>query len=189
MIEYGQGAINALWMLKCFHDRGMGDQLFSMYADSELDEDIFFELGFEAIFHIFDDTRLIEDEKEEYFTYIFFDPVIDEFSELCLQYEAKKQIPPKDNPFRQDMMTNLRSGLSYNSYAYGYTWEFETHGRKRFILFAGYEFVISGEVISGLLDIYDAFHYTVKALRNAIGHTPATVISFPEIPVELGVVA
>ncbi|WP_409967661.1 hypothetical protein RFF05_13940 [Bengtsoniella intestinalis] len=180
MIEYDSGAINALWILKCFHDRGMGESLFSMYADSELDEDVFFELGLESIFLIFDDTRLIEDEREECYTYLFFDPVIDEFSELCLQYEEKMELTQQDNPFRKRMELAMRNGMNYNSYAYGYTWEFEKHGRKRMMLFAGYEFVISGEVICGLLEIYDAFHYEVEQLRQTLMTTQCSVIPFPE---------
>ncbi len=191
MIDFSDLALNALWIMKSLHDHGMGESLFSYYADEEVCDDRFFEMGLEAISCIFDDTRITWNDEEEFCTYLFFDPIIDDFTMLCQQYEDRTGIAEKDNTFRQDMDRILRSGFCYNSYCHDYTWELSRtrHGRKRILLFGDYQFMISGEVINGLLEIYDGFHYQVKQLRRELAPTKSNVIPFPTVRTELEVAA
>ncbi len=77
----------------------------------------------------------------------------------CREYEARKGISEKENPYRNDMEQILHDGFTFNSYSYGYDWRLsqEDRGRKCLLLFTGCEFYSHDEVPEGLLEIKDSF--------------------------------
>ena len=148
---------------------GMAERLRDRFDSHPLDGDCYWELAYETIGWVFQNTSQYYNENEEIETWLFADPVIDRFCELCQRYEKHKGISEKDNLYRKDMEQILHEGFSFNSYSYGYNWRLsqKDRGRKCLLLFTGCEFYGHDEIFEGLMEIRYGFE-TVNKNWNGI---------------------
>lgn len=144
---------------KNLYDCGMGDRLKNQSVFYQLDADEYWGLTYEAIGWVFADTRLYYNKTDEMETWLFTDPVIDRFCQLCQEYENRRGISEEENPFRRDLVHILYESFRFSGYGYGYDWRLspKERGRKCLLLFTGCEFYNTDEVSGGLLDIKDGF--------------------------------
>ena len=92
-------------------------------------------------------------------TWMFTDPIIDRFCQLCQEYEKRRGISEEENPYRRDMEQIMHEGLCFRSYDYGYNWRLfpEDRGCKCLLIFTGSEFYSQDEIPEGLLEVKDGF--------------------------------
>ena len=93
------------------------------------------------------------------YTWLFADPVIDRFCQLCQEYERDKGITEEKNPYRDTIERTIHESFHFDSYSYGYDWRLSLskRGRKCVLLFTGEEFYSQESVPEGLLEIRDTF--------------------------------
>lgn len=170
MQELDPGLIESIYLIKRLHDSGMAEGLLKSYGNLEIDGDLYYEMAYEAIGSVFADTRNYYNEEKEFETWIFMDPMLDEFCRLCQEYERGRGVSEENNPFRKNMENSIRSGLSFGSYDYDFNWKFSPadRGRNRLLLFTGPEFAFESEVPCGLLEIRDSLDYCNKRLREEL---------------------
>ena len=170
MEEIYPGHIESIYIFKQLHDRGMADGMLSMYRNVEIDSDIYYEISYEAIGSVFADTSNYYNQEHEFVTWVFIDPLLDEFCKLCQEYEHRHNKSEDENTYRKDFENIIRSGFTFNSYDYDFNWKLSAsdRGRKRLLLFTGPEFSHESEVPCGLMDIYDGLEYCVGRLRAEV---------------------
>lgn len=155
---------------KNLYEYGMGEQIIEWFGRHKLDGDYYWELAYEAMSWAFQGTRQYYNEEHEMDTWLFTDPMIDRFCQLCQEYETRSGISEEENPYRKDMERILHDSLTFNSYSYGYDWRLspKDRGRKCLLLFTGCEFYSSDEVPIGLLDIKDGFEIMNARLEKEL---------------------
>ncbi len=170
MVELYDEFFSMLRFAKRLCEYDMEDPLKKWFGSDELDGENYWELAFEAISWIFRDTRRYYNEREEIETWMFTDPVIDRFCQLCREYEKRRGISEEENPYRRDMAKIIHEGLTFNSYSYGYDWRLSSknRGRKCLLLFTGCEFYSHDEVPEGLLEIKNGFETMTACLEKEL---------------------
>lgn len=162
--------IESIYLFKQLHDSGICDGLLKMYQDAEISGDYFYEMAYEAIGYIFTNSSHYFNEEDEIETWVFMDPLLDEFCRLCQDYEQARGVSEKDNPFRQDFEKILYSGFSFTGYNYGFDWKLtpKERGKRRLLLYTGPEFYYEAEVPCGLLEIREGLESCLKRLKNEL---------------------
>lgn len=170
MTELYEEFFAMLRFTKNLHDCGMSDYIKSEIGSCQLDTDDYWGLAYEAISWVFSETRLYFNEFEEIDTWLFTDPLIDHFCQLCQEYEIRKNIREEANPYRKDMERILHEGFQFSSYSYGYDWRLSAkdRGRKCLLLFTGCDFYNTDEIPGGLLDIKDGFETMIAHLEEEL---------------------
>lgn len=173
--------IESIYLFKRLHDRGMAEGLMKSYGNTEIDADMYYELSYESIGSVFTDSNNFYNQEEEIETWVFMDPLLDEFCVLCQSYELEHTVSPDENPYRDKFENIIRSGLSFGSYDYDFDWKLlpTDRGRNRILLFMGPEFAFASEVPCGLMDIYDGLEYCVKHLRTEILGKNENILALP----------
>lgn len=170
MVELYEEFFSMLRLSKNLYDCGLASQFTDSFDIWQLDGDDYWGLAYEAAGWVFQDTRHFYNERDEMDTWLFADPVIDRFCQLCQKYETRKGISEEENPYRAEMERTIRDGFAFSGYSYGYDWRLSVkdRGRKCLLLFTGCEFYNTDEVPTGLLDIKDGFEATVRKLENEL---------------------
>jgi len=174
--------IESIYLFKRLHDRGKSEELLKMYRNIEIDGDMYYEIAYEAIGSVFADTNNFYNQEKEFETWIFMDPLLEEFCRLCGEYEREHTLSPEENPFREKFENIIRSGLSFSSYDYDFDWRLlpTDRGRKRILLFTGPEFAFESEVACGVMDIYDGLEYCVGHLRAELSGQNGNIVPLPQ---------
>lgn len=167
MVELYDEFFAMLRFTKNLFDCGMAERVKDWFGSYQLDGDNYWELAYEAIGWIFQDTRHYFNDNEEIETWLFTDPVIDRFCKLCQEYENRRGISEEDDPYRKEIEQIIRDSLSFTGYSYGYDWRLSPNdrGRKCLLLFTGCEFYSHDEVPEGLLEIKDGFAFMAVRLE------------------------
>lgn len=170
MVELYDEFFSMLRFAKRLCEYDMEEQLKDWVGTCELDADNYWELAYEAISWIFRDTRRYYNERDEIETWMFTDPIIDRFCQLCQEYEKRRGIGEEENPYRREMGYTIHEAFAFNSYSYGYDWRLspESRGRKCLLLFTGCEFYSHDEVPAGLMDIKYGFEAANKKLESEL---------------------
>ncbi|WP_409969827.1 hypothetical protein RFF05_07965 [Bengtsoniella intestinalis] len=185
-------SMHALNILKTFHGRDCNHALLEEYATHTIDDDVYYDLMTDALLAIFAHTHHHFDENDEFDVWVFMDPIIKEFVDLCGAYELQRNLTENTNPYRETMLKALHKGLRWNSYCYDYNWHLSStdRGQMRLLLFYSAEFMVDSEVIHGLLNIYDEFHKQVTLLKEAlVPPQNSNIIPFPLVSTNLQEVA
>lgn len=170
MTELYDEFFSMLRFAKNLYDCGFVEQHENSFGSWQLEGDDYWGLAHETISMVFQDTRLYYNERDEMDTWVFIDPSIDRFCQLCQEYEKRRGICEEENPYRRDMERAIHEGLCFSSYNYGYDWRLSPgdRGRKCLLLFTGCEFYATDEVTAGLLDIKDGFIATIAKLESEL---------------------
>ena len=157
-----------LYTLKELYDHGKEDAVLNMVRNCTVDGDYTGEIAMESIGAVFAETYESYDMNWDADVYVFFDPVFDELHALCLAYEQAKSIRPDKNPYRLDVQKAIQSGLYFGDCSYDY-WYFDGTQRDKtckLVLKLYPEYCSYYEIAGGLLDIYDAFCFQIKRLKE-----------------------
>lgn len=159
MVELYDEFFSMLRFAKRLCEYDMEEQLKEWFGSCELDGDNYWELAYEATSWIFRDTRHYYNAEDEIETWLFIDPTIDRFCQLCQEYEKHSGISEEENPYRRDMGQIIHDGLTFGGYDYAYDWRLSARdrGRKCLLVFTGCEFCSQDEIPEGLLEIKDGF--------------------------------
>ena len=170
MTELYEEFFSMLRFAKNLYDCGLTDKLKDVFRFWQLFGDDYWGFAQETIGLVFQDTRLYYNEANEIDTWLFMDPLIDQFCELCQKYEARQGISEENNTYRKDMEQIIHESLCFNSYIYGYDWRLSPsdRGKKCLLLFTGCEFYATDEVTAGLLDIKDGFIAMIAKLESEL---------------------
>ena len=181
MIEINSWLWEGIYTLKQLYDHGKTDGTLKDFKSHTLDSDDAGEIAMSALYDVFATTRDYWQERDETETYVFFDPVLDEFFRLCRAYEHVNHMAPKDNPFREDMYRAIQSGLLFDDYSYNYLVYdgSQRDGRCKIVLKLYPEFCHTYEVAGGLLEIYDALRDQTERLKKEPGCTDAKSDEMP----------
>lgn len=159
MEELNYSFFSLLHTAKVMFDSGLSEtdrENLGMWA---LDADNSYAVAMDAAGWIFQDTDIYFNERHEVDTWLFGDPMIDIFCQLCQKYEQRKGISEEENPYRAKMEGCIRENFRFNSYSYGYDWRLSLseRGRKCVLLFTDCEFYSHDELPEALLDIRSLF--------------------------------
>lgn len=170
MTEIDEFLWATIYVLKTVFDHNHESPLLRQYSDMTVDSDLIYEIAENAIYQFFADTREYYNERGEITTYVFFDPIITQFWELCDEYENKLQLDPKDNHFRKDMERALDSALYINDYSYSYDWFNDTKHKYgcKLILLCYCEFWSYHWIPTALSEAYDAFVHYTQLIKEAV---------------------
>ena len=170
MTELYDEFFSMLRLAKRLYEYGMAEQIQKWSGSYELDGDNYWDLAYETISWVFRDTRRYYNGRDEIETWLFMDPIIDRFCQLCQEYEERRKISEEDNPYRRDMVRIMHEGLCFNSYSYGYDWRLspKDRGRKGLLIFTGIEFYSHDEFFEGLMEIRDGFEAMNERLEKEL---------------------
>ena len=148
-----------LRLAKMAHDSDLKDKAEEIFRGVSLDCDMYYEMVYELNGSVFEDTSLFYNEEDGIETYVFCDPLIDRFCQLCWQYEQRRHLSEEENPYRKEVGQAICEGFRMNSYSYDFDWKLSAgdRGRRRLLFFYGEEFYSTDELPCGLLDIREAF--------------------------------
>jgi hypothetical protein len=168
--ELDYSFIYPIALIKAMHDYGVGGKLLNLWGRSEVSSDDRYEIAYDASESAFENLCIYYNEYKEVETWVFFDPLIDEFCRLCEEYERKKNIPHPQNPYRRDIETAMRSALCFNSYSYDYNFYMypEQIGRHRLALILYNEFCDTESIPLGLLEFRAALEHYLELLRKEL---------------------
>lgn len=170
MVELYSGFFSMLRLAKNLHDSALRDKISDSFQVLRLDEDFYYELAYEAIDIIFENFFSDYNEERGAEIYVFCDPIIDRFCQLCWQYEQRAHLTEEENPYRKRIEAVIRSGFCLSGYDYDFDWRLSANdrGRRRLLFFYGEEFCGLDELPEGLLDIRDGFLELNFALEKAL---------------------
>jgi len=148
-----------LRLAKVLHDSAYSETFHKRYDSLVLDYDMCYELSYDAMAIAFEFTYEDYNEDYEFTTWVFGDPCIDKFCRLCREYENRRGLSEKENPYRQEIERIIRAGFQIPGYGYNFTWYLSAkdRGRKRLVFFIGMEFCGHTYVPGGLLEIREGF--------------------------------
>lgn len=173
MIEITEYLWEELYTLKKLYDHGKADGLLAELKEQPLNSDYIGDITMQAMYEVFAETRDYWNEDNDQEIYVFFDPILDEFHQLCREYEKKLGISPEKNPHRAEMRRAIQSGLQFHDYSYDY-WYYDgsqRDGKCKIILKLYPEFCQMCEIAGGLLEVYDAFSSHVRRLKEELAVT------------------
>lgn len=159
MTELYDEFFSMLRFAKRLYEYGTKEQIKRWFSLHELDGENYWELAYDAISWVFLDTRRYYNERDEIEIWLFVDPAIDRFCQLCQEYEQRWGISEEKNQYRRDMEQIIHEGFSFNSWDYNYSWRLSVKNRgcRCLILFTGGEFYGHDEIFEGLMEIRDGF--------------------------------
>ena len=107
MQELSHTFFSVLRLAKVFFDSDVPDKAKKDLRTWELDEDNCYVLGLKALEWIFRNTEHYYNERKEVDTWLFADPMINRFCQLCQEYERDKGITEDENPCRSRLSPRL----------------------------------------------------------------------------------
>ena len=172
MIELYSDIFAMLRLAKRLHDKSLVDKLPGGFRSLTLDVDYYIELVYNAIDIVFENTCEDYNEENGEGVYVFCDPVIDSFCQLCLQYEQRSHLTEEEDPFRKKIEAVICSGFCLDGYSYRFDWRLSANGRgrRRLLFFYGEEFCGLDELPGGLMEIRDGFQELNLELEKALSN-------------------
>lgn len=167
-----------LYVAKRLWDLGYADRFLTNCGTLTVDDLAYFELTWEAIFSVFPESCDYYNGKAEIDALVCFDPLIDEFCRLCLEYEKRAGFPLGGSEFRaqveKDIYESLNIEYGYYNYGYGYDYDYsfcfyhDQHGRGRLVFLMGSEFTSFCQIPAALAAAKSTLRSHVLALRKAL---------------------
>lgn len=183
MVELYDEFFSMLRLAKRMYECEMAGHIKEWLGSYELGGDNYWELACASICWVFQDTRHYYNERNEIETWLFMDPVIDRFCQLCQRYEELRGICEKDNRYRWDMAQTIHEEFCFSSYSYGYDWRLSAkdRGRRCLLLFTSFEFYGHDEIFEGLSAVRDGFkamnERMKKELSKETGIIPLSLVA------------
>lgn len=170
MVELYNEFFSMLRFSKNLCDCGMEEEVRNWFGSYPLDGDCYWELAYETIGWVFQKTCHYYNERVELETWLFIDPVIDLFCQLCREYEELRGIGEDKNSYRRDVERAIHEEFCFNSYSYGYDWRLSSkdRGRRCLLLFTGCEFYSHDEIFEALMEIKYRFEQANKKLESEL---------------------
>jgi hypothetical protein len=170
MVELYDEFFSMLRFAKNLYDSGIEELMKERMGSCELDGDYYWELAYDSISWVFRNTNLYYNDGGEIETWVFTDPIIERFCQLCQEYESRRGISEDCDPYRKNMEQILHECFSFSSYSYGYDWRLspQDRGRKCLLLFTGCEFYGHDEIFEGLIEIKYGFEKINKQLEQEL---------------------
>ena len=170
MVELYDEFFSMLRFAKNLYDSGIEELMKERMGSCELDGDYYWELAYDSISWVFRNTNLYYNDGGEIETWVFTDPIIERFCQLCQEYESRRGISEDCDPYRKNMEQIPHECFSFSSYSYGYDWRLspQDRGRKCLLLFTGCEFYGHDEIFEGLIEIKYGFEKINKQLEQEL---------------------
>ena len=170
MVELYSSFFCMLRLAKRLYESGFADKLPDSFQTLTLDEDLYYILAYEAVDVIFEGTSFYYNESSGVNVYVFRDPLIDRFCQLCWQYEQRGHLTEEENPYRKEIEQIIRSGFEFGGYDYNFDWRLSAsdRGRRRLLFFHGPEFYYLEDLPEGLLEIREGFQALNFELEKAL---------------------
>lgn len=170
MFDLDESFFFNLRSVKRLYDADCIDQVLATCGDHSPADFEFYELAWEIIDCIFEETRGFYNEEREIDAYVFFDPLIDEFCHLMLEYEKRHDLPLGDSDYRKNLTHDIYRSfeIDYNHYDYGFRVYDGIHGRSRLVFLMGCEFCGFDEVPAALAEIKNVLTAHVNQLRKEL---------------------
>lgn len=170
MVELYSGFFSMLRLAKDLYDNELLERAPRLLQGLTLDEDSFYELAYDTINAIFENTFQDYNEERVMDVYVFCDPLIDRFCHLCWQYEQRGHLTEEENPYRKEIAQIIRSGFEFGGYDYNFDWRLSAsdRGRRRLLFFHGPEFYYLEDLPEGLLEIREGFQALNFELEKAL---------------------
>ena len=178
MIEINDYLWGTIYVLKTVYDHDPDANVMKSYKEIVMDGDYIYEVSEEAIRQFFADTREYYDDEKELSVYVFFDPIMTEFWELCEAYEERLGIKPEENRHRGDMERALNSALYIPDYSIAERVYMDAKRKNgcRIVLLCYCDFCSFHWIPEALSEAYDAFVYHTRLLREAMAQSEGTKI-------------
>ena len=111
-----------------------------MCGSYPVDTEDYYELFYDGVASVFEETRTYYNEEDEVETLVLFDPLMDEFFHLCREYERRKGVSREDNPFRSRGQQEVHDSFGFMDYSCDWWLCDEQHGRPRLVILFNYDF-------------------------------------------------
>ena len=170
MVELYSVFFSMLRLAKNLYDNELLERTPHLFQGLTLREDSFYELAYDTINAIFENTFQDYNEEQMMDVYVFCDPLIDRFCHLCWQYEQRGHLTEEENPYRKEIEQIIRSGFCLNGYDYDFDWKLSAsdRGRCRLLFFYGDELCYLDELPEGLLEIREGFQALNCQIEKAL---------------------
>lgn len=170
MVELYSVFFSMLRLAKNLYDSELLERTPHLFQGLTLHEDSFYELAYDTINAIFENTFQDYNEERVMDVYVFCDPLIDRFCHLCWQYEQRGHLTEEENPYRKEIEQIIRSGFCLNGYDYDFDWKLSAsdRGRCRLLFFHGDELCYLDELPEGLLEIREGFQALNCQMEKAL---------------------
>lgn len=182
MIEVSDWLWETLAVLKDVYDFNPEASVLQSYRDNVLDGEDVFEVSLNSLGEFFEDTRCYYNDKKELDITVIFDPIITAFWKLCDEYEAYKDIDPKENKHREEMDKALDSAFYIPDYSFDAIWYSDTKHKNgcRIVLIMYCEFYTHYMVPGALAEAHAAFEYHTKRLQKELDELKqGEIVAFP----------
>ena len=170
MVEIDDYLWESVYIMKSVYDHSPDAAVLQFYRNDELDGDYVYEIAENSVDQFFADTRMYYNENEDLSVYVFFDPIITGFWQLCDEYEQRCGFKPEENRYRKEMGKALDSALHIPDYSYNAIWYTDTKHKNgcRLVLLCYCEFCGFQWIPEALKEAYDAFVHHAKRLKDAL---------------------
>lgn len=172
MVELYSSIFSMLRLAKRLHDCSLAEKMPYCFQSLTLDEDFYYELAYNATSIVFEDTIQDYNEDDGVEVYVFCDPIIDKFCQLCWQYEQRRHLTEAENPYRKRIEAIIHMSFELSGYNYDFDWRLSANdrGRRRIIFFYYEEFCSLDELPEALIEIRDGFLGLNLELEKALSN-------------------
>lgn len=139
-----------LYTAKRLWDTGVSDHFMERCGSMPADTDEYYEIFWTGMVSVFEDSRNYYNDEKEIETLVCFDPLIDEYFRLCVQYEAQKGISKEANPYRGPAQRAICESFGFMDYSADWWLCDEQHGRPHIVVLMACEFCSHHALPAGL---------------------------------------
>lgn len=123
-----------LRVAKQLWDAGAAERFLKWCGSYPVDTEEYYELFYDGVASVYEETRTYYNEKREIETLVLFDPLMDEFFRLCQEHERRKGVSPENNQLRRTGQRKVHDSFGIVDYCCDWRLCDEQHGRPRLVI-------------------------------------------------------
>lgn len=140
MIDIEPCFFDNLRIAKRLWDENLADRFLDTCGDWSVDTEEYYEIAWDGIYSVFEQTRNYYNEHRELDVMVCFDPLIDKFFQLCETYEKRMGLAPEENALRLTGLKAIYESFGFWDYTCDWCFCGEGHGRRRLVVLWTCEF-------------------------------------------------
>ncbi len=169
-----------LCVAKQLWDAGASERFLKWCGSYPVDTEDYYELFYDGVASVFEETRTYYNEEDEVETLVLFDPLMDEFFHLCREYERRKGVSREDNPFRSRGQQEVHDSFGFMDYSCDWWLCDEQHGRPRLVILFNYDFCGHHALPGAVAESKSELKNQIIGLKKALADLkPQSIITLP----------
>ncbi len=179
-MELEQYFFDNLCVAKQLWDAGVGGSFFDHCGSFPADTEDYYELVYCGVASVYKETYNYYNDEKEIETLVCFDPLMDEFFHLCMEYERCRGVSREDNPFRSRGQQEVYDSFGFMDYSCNWWLCDEQHGRPRLVILFDCNFCGHHVLPGAVADSRSELEHQIILLKEALAELePQPVIAMP----------